>query len=73
MPTSPDRQSRPAFSLQRSYVLWCASCGTLASRSPADLLSYTREGWLECCGQVMCYFPDATAETGSGLTPQPPG
>ena len=73
MPTGPDRQRSPASINQRSYVLWCASCGRLASRSPADLLTHTREDWLKCCGQVMCYFPDEMAESSSVLAPQPPG
>jgi len=58
MSTRHDRQPVPDSALTRTYVLWCATCGTLALRSPADLDRFTREGWLECCGEVMCFFPD---------------
>jgi hypothetical protein len=62
MPSDHDRQRVPDSALTRTYVLWCATCGTLASRSPADLSRFTRLGWMECCGQVMCFFPDEVEE-----------
>ena len=60
MPKNPDPPQGAAFYPPRSYVLWCASCGTLATRSSADLLLSTRNEWMECCGQVMCYFSGAS-------------
>lgn len=58
MPSDHDRECVPDLTLTRTYVLWCATCGTLASRSPADFIRFSREGWMECCGHVMCFFPD---------------
>jgi hypothetical protein len=73
MPSDPDRQRVPDSAHPRTYVLWCATCGTLASRSPADLNRFTRLGWMECCGQVMCYFPDGAGEADSPGLLQFPG
>ena len=56
MSIDPDRQRVQTPSPPGSYLLWCATCGMLATRSPADHFRFTREMWMECCGQVMCYF-----------------
>lgn len=72
MPKSPDPPQDAAGDPAPSYVLWCASCGTLAARSPADLLRFTRNEWMECCGQVMCYFPNAAEEADCPVLLEPP-
>jgi hypothetical protein len=40
----------------RIKLLRCLTCGNTVECKPADLLRFTRAGWLKCCGDVMTLF-----------------
>ena len=43
----------------RTGILRCLSCGTTVECRPADMLRFTRTGWLRCCNEVMTLFVPA--------------
>jgi hypothetical protein len=49
MPTADDADRTAS----RVRLLRCLRCGNTVECKPADLLRFTRSGWLRCCGEVM--------------------
>jgi hypothetical protein len=45
------------------HLLRCLACGNTVECRPADLLRFTRTGWLRCCGEVMTLFAPADKPT----------
>jgi hypothetical protein len=64
MPDDPSREP------PRVKLLRCLTCGNTVECKPADLLRFTRSGWLRCCGEVMTLFsPDVTPPGGGRRSP----
>lgn len=54
-----DQSPVPVWGGGPRRLLWCDLCSLCLERSQEDLLRYTRDGWPQCCGQVMTVFAES--------------
>jgi hypothetical protein len=58
-------EQKPGSSDPSNRILRCRKCGKCTDCTSEDLLTYMRDGWPKCCGDVMTLFIEAELPGGA--------